>query len=123
MTISVSCSKNSYNLGSDFEKLIGTWRNINGNQPIEVKIRGNGKVEVHKSIERGISFKTKYFESYSSPNPIGSFEYSLSEEKDIFIGRYLTFNCNSNFDTIAFHVGTLLADNTAQYGEIFFIKD
>lgn len=119
-----SCSKDTNNLGSDFEKLVGTWRNIEGDLPIQILIRKNGKIEVLKSIERGYKFRANYYICDTTGNSSGLNTYLLSENANGIEGRKMVFLAKPNLDTIQIETGTLIVNNIAQYVSVMnFTKE
>ncbi|MES2798515.1 MAG: hypothetical protein V4638_00740 [Bacteroidota bacterium] len=89
----LSCQK-EHNLGEDYNKLIGTWGNIGGDDSVTLFLKPNGVFEYHRSFERKGKFKIKSFE----------FLYLDSESyrRCDIIGekRATTFYVNSSFDSI-----------------------
>ena len=118
----LSCSKTNH-LGSEFKTFVGTWKNINGDLPITIIIDENGKVQVLKSVERGVEFRAHYFRKDSIEESV-YFQYTLSKEKVIRDHKYLKFSKTPNNDTLIFDVGTLIESSNSMYqSEIKFVHE
>lgn len=117
-----ACNKSS-TLGSDFTYFVGTWKNMNGDVPVTIEIHNNGRIIVHKSIERGIDFKARFFWKDSIEQSDYE-QYLLSKDEQIENKNYLIFKKHPNEDTLFFLTGTLIENSVAMYGEeIKFIRD
>lgn len=91
--ILLSCQK-EHNLGEDYNKLVGTWGNINGDDSVTVNINSNGLFEYHRSFERRGKFfvKSIKFLYYDAENFV---RCDLIGKK-----RGITLFVNDSFDSL-----------------------
>jgi hypothetical protein len=121
-----SCQKNTSDLGPEFHYFVGHWKNINGDDEINIYVNENGKVDMHCSVERGQKFRVRKLRSVKDLDFYGfpRKEYVYSDKDGS--GPYLQIDVNLNYDTARFYINgkkptvndTLLNDEW-----IFFIKD
>lgn len=88
-----SCQK-KHNLGEDYEKLIGTWGNINGDDSCTLRLSSNGIFEYYRSFTKNKNFKIISFEKVDE-SYLSYAIYKFSGRKD---ESYLYVS--STFDTL-----------------------
>lgn len=92
-----SCTKVDV-VSGDFNKLIGTWKSTNTDEPIILEIKNNGKIEFSRSVERSRTLKFDLVEmrQFTQPNifyrEIRLFRYS----KEVIL-----FYSTEDFSTIS----------------------
>ena len=100
-----SCQKQKFQSCSEYEKLVGDWRSIDGDLPSQLKILPDGKVILHSGVERGVRFKAS--NCFVSQNL--NFNYYETSFKSIQMNRLgqkdkvidaLAIGYNATFDTI-----------------------
>lgn len=124
----MGCSKKSYNLGADFEKLIGTWKSINGDENIRIEFSNRCKVSIEREFARGGSFYINKFE-YLGPSSNGllSYSYKIKSKKYKRFGYsdalYLYSNDYDKVDTISLTGLWLIENSTYQYDNVLFVRE
>lgn len=98
----LSCKKNKFESCTHFEKLIGTWKNIEGDVFSKVTFLSNGKIIEEMGIERTTKRK---FLSCSSYIYKGEMIVAFYENKEKFnpTGYY---KFNEEFDTMRNYIGS-----------------
>jgi hypothetical protein len=123
-----SCGKISNKIGEDYFKVVGRWKNINGDENIEIVFSKRGKVSIEREFARGGTFFINKFD-YVGPSNSGLLSHSFmvkNKKYDQFgysDAPYLFTNDLNNFDTIALTGFWLVENSTYQYSNVLFVKE
>lgn len=120
----VACKKEENNLGEEFQRVVGKWENIEGDDRIHITIEASGKIKIEKSTERGQKFKVNYL--YKNPNDliIGGTIWNYYSCYKTYNGETssvgISYRINSTNDTTRINLGTHVVDFEAQgFGTYF----
>lgn len=123
-----SCNKDSIDLGPDYHKLIGHWKNINGDENIRLEFSKRGKCTIDREFARGGSLYFNEFE-YMGPSDSGVLLHSFlvkSKKYERFgysDALYIFSNNLTNFDTISLTGFWLIENSTYQYDNVLFVRE
>lgn len=113
VTILLGCNKKQGVLPLEYQYLIGTWKNINGDEQKIIILHKNGRVEQQNEFKRSVNFKPKKC-SYSEDKKMFFFD---SARNAISFRLYT----NANFDTIKRYEGFNQADSLVDQA-IYYVK-
>jgi hypothetical protein len=102
------CQKDSIDLGPDYQKMIGNWISLNQDYPIKICLTAKNKVEIYRSIERGIKFEVISIDKKEFPELNGWQVYRLNG--DLKNSDYLGLRANPTYDTLMFLTGSEIVD-------------
>lgn len=123
-----SCGKISNKIGEDYFKVVGRWKNISGDENIEIVFSKRGKVSIEREFARGGTFFINNFD-YVGPSNSGLLSYSFMVKSKKYNrfgysdALYLFANDLNNFDTIALTGFWLVENSTYQYSNVLFVKE
>ncbi|MGV3631578.1 MAG: hypothetical protein ACO1O6_10235 [Bacteroidota bacterium] len=116
-----SCKKNNFQECQNFDKLIGSWENIDGDTKASITVYKTGKIKHIKGLER--SLKIKYSScSYYQQNNRNIFVFDNPKSVYPTMGYY---ELNQTFDTLWSMYGSYdLSKDSSSYsiGGMRFIK-
>jgi hypothetical protein len=125
LLILFSCKKEKLEIGEDFDRIIGNWESINGDDKTFIKVKKNGVIVIASSIHRGKKFKVNKsvemsnYSVESGPEWKGFYCYN---EVDLS-NQLMYFLKDSNSDTVIFKTGRFIEDFTLIYKDQFFVRD
>ncbi|MES2798609.1 MAG: hypothetical protein V4638_01215 [Bacteroidota bacterium] len=93
----ISCQK-EHNLGEDFNRLVGNWKSVEGDDLISMTVEKSGKINLYKSFER-IHTK-KIVRVQKSISSIPNFDFFLIYAKVYNYG--FRYHINNTNDSIYF---------------------
>lgn len=114
----VSCNKDA-NLEDDFNRLVGDWKSVEGDDLITMKVKKNGKISISKSFERYEKTLIVAIEEDSSTIPQFNY-FTIFKESDESVFRY---HINSTNDSIYLNgIGGFTKDYHFNYNNILLIR-
>jgi hypothetical protein len=124
LLILFSCKKEKLELGEDFDRIVGNWESINGNDKTFISIEENGKVKVERSTERGQRFRIEETEENNFLKPqIGNNWTAIICNNSKSYDQIIYFHKNKKSDTIIFWIGDYIHGDTLLNQDQFFVRD
>ena len=108
-----ACKKEEFISCSEYDQLVGTWKNINGDIAMEIQFYSNGKISKKTEIERS---EKRIFNFCSYQDTL--FVFSTNEENE----TSWYFKTNKNIDTISTFMGTYNVVDSTIFQAVKFIR-
>lgn len=106
-----ACQKDSIDLGSDYQNIIGVWQENDGEAKSLYEFKKNGKIIFKQGIDRGFSIKIDRFILVKTDPINGWKRYAVGYKNSIYY--HLSYSIAPSNDTI-WATGTLLDSNSIQ---------
>lgn len=107
---SFSCEK--FDPPPEYDKLIGTWENVTGDEDLRIKIFKRGKVKMYSELEKAENFRIETVDFYDN--------YFHFEIKNSSFSR--GFDASENLDTISLRMGAFNQLDSSLNQLVYFIK-
>jgi len=123
-----SCGKISNKIGEDYYKVVGRWKNINGDENIRIEFSNRGKALIVREFARGGSFYINKFEYLgTSSNGLLSHSFMIKSKKYKRFGYsdaiYVFSNDFNSIDTISMTGFWLIENSSNQYSTVLFVRE
>jgi hypothetical protein len=118
-----SCQKEKLEIGEDFDRIIGKWSSINGDDKTNVSISESGCIKIVRSTERSEKFAISELIKYNDAllNETYWTKCLLMNKSNT---ERLKFFLNTTADTAIFTIGIYSENQTYNYyHHQFFVRD
>ena len=109
-----ACKKEEFISCPEYEKLVGSYKSINGDNDAIVIINSEGEFELFNEFERHYYFKGDYCEVKNNG------DYMLLKRKSP--NAHIYIGLEKGFDTLSFYAGSFNQPETSIDQKIMFLK-
>ena len=120
-----SCKKQAVDIGPDFDRIIGQWKSVNGDERVYITVKKNGVINISKATQRNKKFKITQLIDEPNVHVNSGMEWKAKfcfNESDLGKSIYY-FHKEGNEDSIIFYIGDYVENFSFINKDQFFVRD